>query len=133
MEFKELYKDDIFANETGVVLEEVNDDYAKMHLKVERRHLNGGGYVHGGVVFLLADIAMAAMANHRQIGSVSIQSDIRFLSAAAEGDTLFAKSKAVFGGKTLNNCRVDIVNQDGKMIAIAEGMFYVKQSFPKKG
>ena len=132
MDFKDIYKRDIFANKTGAVLEELTDTYAKMSLKVEDRHLNGGGFAHGAAIFLLADITMAAMANQKQLGSVSIQSDIRFLSAAIKGDTLFAEAEAVYGGKTLNNCRVTIVNQNGDQIAIAEGMFYAKKKFPKE-
>lgn len=129
MEFKELYKHDLYANDNGVVLEEVNDDYAKMSLTVEKRHLNGGSTAHGGVLFLLADITMAALANHKQFPSVSIQSDIRFLAAAKEGDIITATAEEVFGRKSLYNSRVTIVNQDGKLIAVAEGMFYVKQNF----
>lgn len=129
MDFKELYKHDIFANEAGVVLEDVNDDFAKMSLVVERRHLNGGGTIHGGVLFLLADITMAALANHKQFPSLSIQSDIRFLAAAKEGDKITATAEEVFGRKSLYNSRVTIVNQNGEKIAVADGMFYVKRGF----
>ncbi|MFI3247867.1 MAG: PaaI family thioesterase [Rikenellaceae bacterium] len=129
MKFEDLYKYDTFANENGVVLDELNDDFAKMSIKIEKRHLNGGATAHGAVIFLLADITMAAMANHKQFPSVSIQSDIRFFAAAFEGDTITAQAVEVFGRKSLNNCRVTIVNQNGDMIAVAEGMFYVKQKF----
>lgn len=130
MKFEEIYKNDIFANETGVVLEELNDQHALMSIKIEKRHLNGGNVAHGGVVYLLADIALAAMANHKQPLSVSIQSDIRFLSAAKEGDTLTAEATEVFGRKSLYNSRVTITNQDGDMIAVAEGMLHTKRINP---
>ncbi len=129
MDFKELYKHDRYANENGVVLEELNDDFARMSIVVEKRHLNGGSAAHGGMIFLLADITMAAMANHKQFPSVSIQSDIRFLAAALEGDKITAEAVEVFGRKSLRNCRVTMTNQRGDLIAIAEGMFYTKQTF----
>ncbi len=129
MNFEDLYKHDTYANENGIVLEEVNDDFSRMSFVVEKRHLNGGSTAHGGVLFLLADITMAAMANHKQFPSVSIQSDIRFLAAAFEGDKITAEAVEVFGRKTLRNCRVTISNQRGELIAIAEGMFYTKQNF----
>lgn len=129
MDFKELYKHDIFANDNGVVLESLNDDYAVMSLKVERRHLNGGNTAHGGVIYLLADITMAALANHKQFPSVSIQSDIRFFAAAKEGDVMTATAEEVFSRKNLYNSRVTIVNQCGDKIAVAEGMLYVKHKF----
>ncbi len=127
MKFEDLYCKDTFANEAGVVLDEVNDDFAKMSVKVEKRHLNGGNVAHGALLFLLSDMAMAAMANHKQPISVSIQSDIRFLTAAFEGDVLTATAVEVFARKKLYNSRVTISNQDGVLIAIAEGMFHVKR------
>ncbi|MFI3258546.1 MAG: PaaI family thioesterase [Rikenellaceae bacterium] len=128
MKFEELYKMDTFANETGVVLDELNDDHAVMHIEIKPQHLNGVKTAHGGVVYLLADITMAAMANYKQTPSVSIQSDIRFIGAAVEGDTLTAEAVEVSGsGKTLYNSRVTIKNQNGVLIAVAEGMLFTKR------
>lgn len=129
MNFEEVYKNDIFANEAGVVLDELNESGAKMSIKIERRHLNGGNVAHGGVLCLLTDIAMAAVANFNQPFSVSIQSDIRFLAAGLEGDVLTANAVGVFGRKSLYNCRATVTNQRGEMIAIAEGMFHTKSKF----
>lgn len=129
MTFEEIYKYDIFANEMGITLDELNDDHAKMSVRIERRHLNGGSVTHGGVLATLSDIAMAAIANQRQIGSVSIQSDIRYLAASFEGDTLTAEAVNVFGRKSFSNCRATVTNQKGDIIAIAEGMYYAKRSF----
>ncbi|MFI3314114.1 MAG: PaaI family thioesterase [Rikenellaceae bacterium] len=133
MDFKQVYTKDIFANETGVVLDKLDDDSAIMSIVVKQNHLNAGNVAHGAVIFLLADITMAAMANHKTPCSVSIQSDIRFLAGALEGDKLTAEAVEVFGRKSLFNCRVTVTNQKGEMIAIAEGMFHTKRNFnPEK-
>ncbi|MFR9564496.1 MAG: PaaI family thioesterase [Rikenellaceae bacterium] len=126
MKFEEIYKHDIFANEAGVVLQSVSDTEAVMTLKVERRHLNGGNFAHGGAIYLLCDIAMAALANHRQPISVSIQTDIKFISVAVEGDLLTATAEEIIGRKTLYYSRVSVRNQEGKLIATAEGMLHTK-------
>ncbi len=126
MKFEDLYKHDLFANEAGVKLESVNDSQAVMTLRVERRHLNGGNFAHGGAIYLLCDIAMAALANHRQPISVSIQTDIKFISVAAEGDLLTATAEEITGRKNLYYSRVDVHNQDGKLIATASGMLHTK-------
>ncbi len=129
MNFEEMYKHDKFANDAGVVLKELNERHAIVTLEVEKRHLNAGNVTHGATLFVMADIAMAAMANFSQSPSVSIQSDIRFLAASFEGDTLTAEAVAVFGRRSLYNSRVTITNQRGEMIAIAEGMFHTKRQF----
>ncbi len=132
MKFEDLYKLDIYANEAGVTLQELTDNSSKMYVKVERRHLNGGGFAHGGVIFVLCDMAMAAIANHKRFPSVSIQSDIRFLAAAAEGDTLTATAEETYGRKNLSYGRCTVRNQRDEIIAIAEGMFHVKGNFKKE-
>lgn len=129
MKFEDMYKHDKFANNAGVILKELNDNCAKMEITVVKEHLNAGNVAHGGVIFLLADITMAAMANFKQTPSVSIQSDIRFLAAAFEGDVITAEAVEVYGKKSLYNSRVTITNQNGDMIAIAEGMFHRKRVF----
>lgn len=129
MDFKEMYRHDKFANDAGVVLKELNAEHAVMCLEVEKRHMNAGNVAHGGVLSLMADISMAAIANFHQSPSVSIQSDIRFLAAGLQGDTLTAEATPVFGRKSMYNCRATITNQRGEMIAIAEGMFHTKRQF----
>lgn len=128
MNFEEIYKNDIFANQTGITIEELNQQHAKLSFTVESRHLNAGNVAHGGAIFTLCDIAMAAMANFKQPVSVSIQSDIRFLAVALEGDRLTAEAIEVFGRKKMYNCRVSVTNQNGELIAIAEGMFHTKNN-----
>ncbi len=126
MNFQEIYKGDKFANENGIVLDELDDTHAVMSVSVERKHLNAGNAAHGGFIFLLADITMAAMANHRKPISVSIQSDIRYVASAVEGDTLRAEAVEVYERKKLFYSRVTITNQNGDLIAVAEGMFHTK-------
>ncbi len=127
MKFEEIYKKDIFANDQGITLDELNEKHAVMSVTVEHRHKNGGNVGHGGLIFTLADISMAACANFLQPVSVSIQSDIRFLAAAKIGDRLTAEAIAVFGRKSMFNARVTITNQNGDMIAVAEGMYHTKR------
>ncbi len=132
MKFEDMYQHDKYANDAGMAIVELNDQHAVMSFTVEKHHLNGVNMLHGGAVFLLADVTMAAMANYKQSPSVSIQSDIRFLAAGREGDVITAEAVEVFGRKTLYNSRATITNQRGELIAVAEGMFYTKQAPPKE-
>lgn len=127
MNFNEIYSKDIFANNTGVILEELNEKHAIMSIKIEKHHLNAGNVAHGGVIYLLADISLAAIANqNKEQIFVSIQSDIRFLAPTFEGDTLTAEATEVYFRKRMTNCRVIIKNQKGETVAIGEGMLLGK-------
>ena len=76
-----LFQNDRFATENGAVIEEVDDHYAKCSLKIEDRHRNAMGAVMGGVYFTLADFALAVASNWQEMGNVSLNSEITYLTA----------------------------------------------------
>lgn len=81
-EVKKMFEKDRFATESGAVIEEVGDLYAKCSLKLEDWHKNALGAVMGGVSFTLADFAFAVAANWQSPGVVSLSSNIVFLGTA---------------------------------------------------
>lgn len=89
---------DVFAEGNGMSVDEVTDDVAITSMTVEKRHLNGVGVCQGGALFTLADLAMAAVTNQRGT-SVSIDANIRFISAAKEGEKLICQIKMVKDGR----------------------------------
>lgn len=62
-----LNNDDRFAKSIGAQLTTVREGYACAELTVEERHLNGAGVCQGGVMYTLADLAFAAVANSHGI------------------------------------------------------------------
>lgn len=126
MDWKEFFKRDTFAVEAGVELDEVEAGYAVASLRVQARHLNAGGVTQGGVVFTLADFAMAAAANaHGQL-SFSIQSDIRFLESTGQGDTLTATAREVLLKRTIGHYRAEVVNSQGVLVGVVDSVFHRK-------
>jgi acyl-CoA thioesterase len=71
--------------ETGAVIDEVGDGYAKVHCAVTEMHLNARGVVMGGVLFTLADFAFAVAANCGSQEVVSLQDQISYLSPVKGG------------------------------------------------
>lgn len=117
---------DRFAAETGIQLTEIKPGYAKARLSVTSRHLNAGNTTQGGVLFTLADFALAAAANaHGQL-ALSLTSSIHFFRTSGPGDVLIAEAKEKFIHKRTAHYQVDIINQDGKIIACAEATMYRK-------
>ncbi len=60
---QEFFKNDLFAENAGVVLLEVREGYSKAKLEIKPEHLNAGARTQGGAIFTLADLALAAAAN----------------------------------------------------------------------
>ena len=116
-EVRKLFEDDRFATENGAVIDEIGEKSATCSLVITSSHRNAMGAVMGGVYFMLADFAFAVAANWERMGSVSIHSDISFLTAA-KGKKLVAKAVCVKDGKTTVCYHVDVTDDLGNLTAV---------------
>ncbi len=125
-ELKEfLEKNDRFAKKNNIKLLEVGEGYAKTSMEISDDSLNAADVVHGGAIFTLADFAFAAASNSYGSLALAINAAISFLSAAKSG-TLYATAKEVDRNRKLASYRIDITDENGKIIAIFQGMVYIK-------
>ena len=84
---QKVFANDRFATENGVVIDEVDDGYAKCSLEIQPHHLNAGGTVMGGAIFTLADFAFAVASNWNKPLNVSTTSQITFLEMCIRDST----------------------------------------------
>ena len=117
---------DRFAANTGCILKEVREGYARAELVVTPDHLNAGGVCQGGVYFTLADIALAAVMNSREQLTFGIENNIVFLKSAKVGDTLIAEAVEVFNHHKIPYVDVRITNQNGDLCSVVTGLAYRK-------
>jgi acyl-CoA thioesterase len=120
------FEQENFATISGMHLTEVSAGYAKAKMKIEKRHLNVLGSVHGGTIFTLADMAFAAASNSHGTAAVAINADISFVKAVSEG-YLFAEAKETSINPKIATYTVDVTNENGDTIAIFTGMAYRKK------
>lgn len=123
---QEFFKNDLFAEGTGVVLLEVREGYSKARLDIKKEHLNAGQRTQGGAIFTLADLALAAAANSHGTLAFSLSSTITFVRASGPGDTLFAEAHERYIGRSTGCYQVDITNQKGELIATFESSVFRK-------
>ena len=121
-----LSQGDRFAANTGCILKEVREGYARAELVVTPDHLNAGGVCQGGVYFTLADIALAAVMNSREQLTFGIENNIVFLKSAKVGDTLIAEALEVFNHHKIPYVDVRITNQNGDLCSVVTGLAYRK-------
>jgi acyl-CoA thioesterase len=115
-EAREYFKNDLFATNSGVYIEELGEGYSKCSMKITKNHLNAMGGVMGGAIFTLADLALASAASNIHIPTVAQQFSCNFLSAA-KGDTLIAEAVCKKDGR--NSCvyNIDVKDNTGRDIA----------------
>ncbi len=108
----EKFSKDLYATKTtGIVIEEVYENYAKCSLSINENHLNAVGFVMGGAIFTLADFAFAVASNYNDELVVSLTSQISYISAT-KGPILIAEAKLLKNAK--NICFYDILVKDDK-------------------
>ena len=124
-EAKEFFEHDRFATENGITLDEIGDDWARTSVELTENHRNAQGGIMGGVIFTLADLALAAASNNIHSSSVAQQMSVNFLSGS-RGTKLFAYSKCRKDGKTSGVYIIDVTDDLGRDIAQITGIAFKK-------
>ena len=119
-EAREYFKNDKFAYNSGMVLEDLGEDFSLCSMELDDRHLNANGGIMGGVMFTLADLAFAALSNNIHRPTVAQQVSINYLSAP-KGKTLKARAELVKNGRSSTIIQVKITDETGRDIALFTG------------
>lgn len=123
---QEFFKNDHFAGKVGIELVEVRPGYSKAQVTIGPQHLNAGHRTQGGVLFTLADLALAAAANSHGALALSLSSHITFLRGSGPGDTLTAEATEQYVGRSTGCYQVDITNQHGQLVATFQSSVFRK-------
>ena len=84
----------------------------------------------GGVIYTLADLAFAAVANSHGILSLGISNTITFIKSAQLGETINAECIEQVNHHRLPYCDIKVSNEQGETLAIMTGLAYrMKQDF----
>ena len=124
-EAKRFFEHDRFATENGITLDEIGDDWARTSVELTENHRNAQGGIMGGVIFTLADLALAAASNNIHSPSVAQQMNVNFLSGS-RGTKLFAHAKCRKDGKTSGVYNIDVTDDLGRDIAQITGIAFKK-------
>ncbi|MEO0608794.1 MAG: PaaI family thioesterase, partial [Pseudomonadota bacterium] len=85
--------------------------------RVERKHMNAGGVVHGGCLMTFADFALFALAHDNNDTSdgygVTVAFTAEFISGPKVGDYVEARGELMGGGRSLKFVR-GVVTANGK-------------------
>jgi acyl-CoA thioesterase len=106
----------------GIVLEEIGPGHATMRMSVRDDMINGHDVCHGGLIFTLADGALAFAANAHNRVSVVAAAEIQFISPARQGETLLAvaRERASAGRSGIYDVEVTEV-ASGRLVALLRG------------
>jgi uncharacterized protein (TIGR00369 family) len=71
--------------------------------RAEQKHMNGGGFMHGGCLMTFADYALFCIADEQLQGSHSVTASMNceFIDSARVGDVVEATGEVVRAGRSL--------------------------------
>lgn len=121
-----MLMNDAFSQWLGIEVIEVEEGACKLRCTVHDGMLNGYKITHGGVIFSLADSAIAfASASYGRV-AVSIDHSISFIKKAGSGDTLTVKAETISMSRKTGVIQVVIRNLENDLIAVIKGTVYRK-------
>lgn len=95
---------DPFESQSGpFYFQEQADGTIRCAFRAERKHMNGGNFMHGGCVMTFADYSLFAIA-HRELAedrAVTVSLNGEFVGPASEGELIEATGEVVKAGKSL--------------------------------
>ena len=105
----------------GMTVMRAEPGKAVVRMTVRADMLNGFAVAHGGLVFALADTALALACNETDAVTLVAGADIAFLSPAREGDELeaVAERRTLEGRAGIYDVRVSA--GDGRIVAEVRG------------
>jgi acyl-coenzyme A thioesterase PaaI-like protein len=106
---------DVFETRTGPFYFRINEQGRAVSAFIaEPRHMNGGGFMHGGCLLTFADYSCFAIAEEFTTGgAVTVNLSGDFLSAASVGDRMEATGEVTRAGGRLIYIR-GMVTANGK-------------------
>src|ERR1700726_3673966 len=115
------------AKQFGFVLADAGPGRVKMRMRVDERHLQVHGVVHGGILAALADTAgglATYMACPRGTRVATIEMKINFLEAVEAG-SVTAEAVVVRIGRHIAVADCDLRDNSGRLVAKALMTFFV--------
>lgn len=116
-----MHARDRVANELGFSIDRSEPGSATVSVTVTEPMTNGLGVCHGGIVFTLADTAMAHASNAGNGATLAISASIEWIRAARIGDRLTARSLVIARRGRNSVHDIEVTNGDGDTVALVRG------------
>lgn len=115
---------DAFSEWLGIEALEIAPRRSTLRMTVRAEMVNGFGVSHGGIVYSLADSALAFACNTQGKITVAIENAISYPQPVVVGDVLTAVAEEESFTNRLGFYRVTVRNQNDVKVAIFRGTVY---------
>lgn len=121
---KGMLAKDAFSAWLGIEALEIAPRRSRLRMTVRKEMVNGFGVAHGGIVYSLADSALAFACNTHGTVTVALENSISYPAPVHVGDVLTAESSPESETNRIQFHRIIVKNQNGIVVAIFRGTVY---------
>ena len=115
---------DAFSRWLGIEVLEIAPRRSTTRMTIRAEMVNGFGVSHGGIVYSLADSALAFAANTNGNVTVAIENSIGYPQPVRVGDVITAVAEEESFGNRVGYYRVTCRNQQDEVVATFRGTVY---------
>jgi len=101
----------------GSEIQLIEPGKAVFSLRVEEKHLNPMGSLHGGVLLTMADTAAGCACAYEPTVCPALEGKLNFLEPCFLDDMITVEGRELRHGKTILSCEVKAWNQRGTLVA----------------
>lgn len=109
---------DPVSSSLGIEVLEVGKGYSVVEMPLGGCQLDGVGKAHDGAVFVLADVAFAALSNANGLYCTNAQTAISFVRSGRIGP-LRGEARVLRSGRLLSTYEVRVTDAEGNLVAVA--------------
>jgi acyl-CoA thioesterase len=122
--FRKMMDKDWFSQWMGIECVKITQGSCELKMKVRKEMLNGFGIIHGGLLFSLADSALAFAANSHGRISLSIEASVSFVDSVHEDDELIAIATEVSNTNKFGVYDILVCKRQAEKVALFRGTVY---------
>ena len=128
MYLKEIYQAPILENFLDLQILEIEEGKVTYSTKIIDMHSNFYGFVHGGTLSSICDVAMGVACITLGKRVVTIDMSISYIKNAPTGSTLTAVGEVISDGRTIMRA-VGEVYHDQKLLVRSQASYFVTGNF----
>jgi len=121
---KYLLSQDPFSLWMGVEVLEADMGYCKVGCTITKEMCNGFGVTHGGILFSLADTALAFSAASYGKVALAIDNSISFMQKTNAGQNIAASSKILYQSHKIAVFDIKVSKDNEELVAQMKGTVY---------
>jgi uncharacterized protein (TIGR00369 family) len=129
MNIKERYEESPFWSLIGMKVDSIEENSARIKLKVTRNLLNGNNILHGGVVTTLLDAAMGINLKLNIVdapySTISLTS--QFIKIVKEDELIYGSAEIIQIGRSVACVEARLSNENGEVIGMGLGTFKINR------